>query len=46
MGDNVKKEYKEKIIKYRQSLFEQYLKGIIPLEEYAKRMSEVEIDED
>lgn len=41
-----KKEYKEIIIKHRMRLFEKYCKDEITLEEYARRMSEVEIDED
>jgi hypothetical protein len=37
---------KENIIRYRMRLFEQYCKGLITLEEYTKRMSEVNIDEE
>lgn len=35
---------KETIIKYRMSLFEQYLKNLITLEEYFKKMNEYVID--
>lgn len=40
-----KKDLKEKVIKYRSWLFEQYCRNLITLDEYARRMSEVEIED-
>lgn len=40
-----KEEIKQKAIEQRMWLFNQYLKDEISQEDYAKRMSEVEIDE-
>ena len=40
----MEKTEKENIIKYRMNLFEQYLKNLITLEEYSKKMNEYIID--
>lgn len=40
----MKKTEKENIIKHRMNLFEQYLKNLITLEEYSKKMNEYTID--